>query len=246
VIANEQGGILDQYEQSDIPKGNFLLLKFKWNGPQDDLRITEAEKLKPTMMFHGTTPDTIVPIALARGLVTLTEKDGPHTESHIDEAAAYFAPGDMSKNSHARLYASPSRLFKDGQEDDCLSKINELSKDNASTIRVYLKCTGYGDKIANSSEAQKKKHEICFGPGKFTIDELWITIGEKQDTEKAVSYFAMPEKITCTDTDEAKQHLERKEPYFVYVNDSLRRVQSEPWHRWTVTEWNPKKWAIQY
>jgi hypothetical protein len=75
---------------------------------------------------------------------------------------------------------------------------------------------------------------------------LWISIGEKQDTEKAVSYFAIPENITCTDTDEAKQYLQREEPYFVYKNDSLRRVQQEHWHRWTITEWNPKKWAIQY
>ena len=152
----------------------------------------------------------------------------------------------MSRSSYARLYANPSRLMKECSPKDALKKIEELSNANASCIRVYFKCTGYGAKIANSSNAQKSKRETCFGPGKSTIDELWITVGEIQDTDKAVSYFSVPRKITCTDSERAKIDRRNRVPHLMYENDSLRRFQVEPFHRWSATNWNPKKWAIQY
>ena len=140
------------------------------------------------------------PIALARGLLALRQDEGQHIESHIDEAAAYFAPGGMSKDSYTRFYASPSRLLEDCSPNDAAKKIHDLSRNNASCIRVYLKCIGYGDKIRNKSPAQKKGEEVCFGPGKFCIEELWITTGELQNTEKAVSYFTVPREIVCIDS----------------------------------------------
>ena len=81
--------------------------------------------------------------------------------------------------------------------------------------------------------------EMCFGPGMFKIKELWITIGEPQNTAKAVSYFAVPEKMMCCETDEAVDASVDGKPLIMFDNDSLNMIHPGPMHRWTAKTWNP-------
>jgi len=221
----------------DSKEGNFVLFKFGWTAEQDINR--QPQGVEVTEIFHGTSPLTVVPIALARGLTALREDDGNHVESHIAEAATYFAPGPMSRNNWSRRYADPSRLFADCDPQSAVHKVDELSADNAACIRVYFKCVGFGPKIPNKSKGQKDNMEICFGPGMYRIKELWITVGEPQNTAKAVSYFAVPETMTCLETKEVIDARVDGKPIFMFENDSLNMIHPAPMHRWTATTWNP-------
>ena len=227
--------------------GNFILFKHKWNAKQDVNEI--SDRVEITEVFHGTSPQTVVPIALAHGLSALREDDGNHVESHIAEAATYFAPAPMTKDSWSRLYADPSRLFKDDCSPmDADAKVEELSASNAACIRVYFKCSGFGPKILNKSPGQKSNMEICFGPGNVRIDELWITVGEPQNTAKAVAYYSVPERMMCCETTEAIASMGGGKPHVMFENDSLNVIHNEPFKRWTAKTWNPTHLSppIQY
>jgi hypothetical protein len=218
--------------------GNFVLFKHQWNATQYVKDV--SDRVDVTEIFHGTSPQAVVPIALAHGLSALREDAGNHVESHIAEAATYFAPGPMKASSLARGYASPSRFFK----DDCspmeaFAKVDELSASNAACVRVYFKCSGLGPKIKNKSAGQKNNTEICFGPGNSRIDELWITVGEPQDTANAVSYFTVPERMMCCETAEAVDAMSPYgKPHTMFENDSLNVIHQEPFKRWTAKTWN--------
>ena len=90
--------------------------------------------------------------------------------------------------------------------------------------------------------------EICFGPGMYRIKELWITVGEPQNTAKAVSYFAVPETMTCLETKEVIDARVDGKPIFMFENDSLNMIHPAPLHRWTAKTWNPTNSSpgIQY
>ena len=141
--------------------GNFVLFKFRWNAPQYVKEV--SDKVEVTEIFHGTSPQAVVPIALAHGLSALREDAGNHVESHIAEAVTYFAPGPMSKESWARRYADPSRLFADCSPQDAFDKVNELSASNAACIRMYFKCSGLGSKGPNKSPGQKMAMRYVLG-----------------------------------------------------------------------------------
>ena len=122
-----------------------------------------------------------------------------------------------------------------------------LSNGNAACIRTYLKCSCFGTRVPSKSPAQKRGEEICFGPAKTKIEELWVTIGEEQNTHKAVSYFAVPEVMTCYQSDEAIDHMTNGKPLFRFYNDSLIRHHDGPYNRWTATCWITKNdSSIQY
>ena len=155
----------------------------------------------------------------------------------------------MTKDSWSRLYADPSRFFKDDcSPTDANAKVEELSASNAACIRVYFKCSGFGPKILNKSPGQKSNMEICFGPGNVRIDELWITVGEPQNTAKAVAYYSVPERMMCCETTEAIASMRGGKPHVMFENDSLNVIHNEPFKRWTAKTWNPTHHSppIQY
>jgi len=141
--------------------GNFVLFKFGWTAEQDVKRL--PDRVEVTEIFHGTSPLAVVPIALARGLTALREDDGNHVESHIAEAATYFAPGPMSKNSWARLYADPSRLFADCDPQSAFRKVDKLSANNAACIRVYFNAMVLDQRFITSHRARQVKWKCALG-----------------------------------------------------------------------------------
>ena len=232
------------------PAGAFQLWKIKWTAPQYPEWTEPVDGEEVTKMFHGTTADALVPMALAGGIAALAGDDST-TASHIEDPCAYFAPAPMHKHNMAREYAIPGRIierdFLDLDDAQVTEIAEHMSANHAATVRVYLHCTGKGPKVRCSSKAQKKDHEVCFAPGNFTINELWITIGEPKDTGRAVACFTVPQYMTCMQTDEAKEHRMQRKPYYRFKNDSLTLWHPAPWHRWTSAAWCPdKQWAIQY
>ena len=228
---------ISRFEES-LP-GNFVMFKFQWTAYQtvDTVGTEEA-----TEFFLGTSPMDIVPIALNGGLSKIRTQAFDH-EDRVDSPAAYVAKGPMSKYSKARDYADPSRLFAECAPQDSLDRMKELSDGNAACMRTYLKCRGF----KKSETVNHRNWGTCFKSSEFRIDEMWISLGEAQDTAKAVSYFAVPKEMTCCKTDKATEHIMQGMPYTVFHNDSLKRFHPDPENRWAVYAWDKRNaYAIEY
>ena len=116
----------------DSSQGNCVLYKFHWIAEQEFDTVGTAEA---TEFFHGTSSLDIVPIALGKGLSKIQLNVFDY-EDRVDSPAAYVAKAPMSKNSKARMFADPSRLFAECASQDALDKMQELCDGNAACIRT--------------------------------------------------------------------------------------------------------------
>jgi hypothetical protein len=228
------------YTFEDSLPGNFVLFKFEWIADQTVDTVGTAEA---TEFFLGTSPLDIVPIALAMGLSKI-RTDAFDYEERVDNPAAYVAKGPMSRYSPARTYADPSRLFAECAPQDAIDKMQELCEENAACIRTYLRCRGFRK---NETMVNQRSWDTCFKPSEFRIEELWLSVGEAQDTAKAVSYFMVPKEMTCCKTAEAIQNGKDGLPHVMFNNDSLKRFHPDPENRWAVNAWDTRNaYAIEY
>ena len=125
---------IQHQEHVDMLPNDFVLWKMPWCADQQ--AITVSEVAVETVMLHGTSPESLVPIALARGILALAREESI-AENHLgnDVPCAYFVPGKFSNGSLCREYAHLSRLFREGSHDS-RTMTELLSAKHAATMRV--------------------------------------------------------------------------------------------------------------
>jgi hypothetical protein len=134
-------------------------------------------------------------------------------------------------------------MFAECAPQDALDKMQELCDDNAACMRTYLKCRGFRE----NANTVNQRWGNCFKSSEFRIEELWISMGEAQDTAKAVSYFIVPKEMHCCKTKEAIECSKDGRPHVMFHNDSLKRFHPNPEHRWAVNAWDTRNaYAIEY
>ena len=127
---------------------------------------------------------------------------------------------------------------------DAIDIMQELCEENAACIRTYLRCRGFRK---NETMVNQRSWDTCFKPSEFRIEELWLSVGEAQDTAKAVSYFMVPKEMTCCKTAEAIRNGKDGLPHVMFNNDSLKRFHPDPENRWAVNAWDTRNaYAIEY